>query len=103
MALLFLGYFWTTSREQEKVRKQKIAEQQIQKTKDDSIAKLKKPIDDSLSRITDSVVKVTSAGSFQGATDSVEKTLSIENDLIKVTLTNKGGQVKKVELKKYRR
>ncbi|HMK26149.1 MAG TPA: membrane protein insertase YidC [Chitinophagaceae bacterium] len=102
LALLFLGYFWTTSREQEKVRKQRIAEQQIQKAKDDSIAKLKKPIDDSLSRVTDSVVKVASTGSFQGATDSVEKTLSIENDLIKVTLTNKGGQVKKVELKKYR-
>ena len=102
LALLFFGYFWTTSREQEKIKKQKIAEQQIQKAKDDSIAKLKKPIDDSLSRITDSIVKVTSTGSFQGATDSVEKTLSIENDLIKVTLTNKGGQVKKVELKKYR-
>jgi YidC/Oxa1 family membrane protein insertase len=102
LALLFFGYFWTTSREQEKVRKQRIAEQQIKQAHDDSIAKLKKPVDDSLRRVADSAVKVTAIGPFQGVADTVEKTRSIENDLIKVTLTNKGGQVKKVELKKYK-
>ncbi len=102
LALLFFGYFWTTSREQEKVRKQRLAEQQVQKAKEDSIAKLRKPVEDSLNRVTDSVARIKNAGSFQGAADTVERTRILENDLIRVTLTNMGGQVKKVELKKYR-
>lgn len=34
--------------------------------------------------------------------DSIEKTSVLENSLIKVTFTNKGGQLKQVELKKFK-
>lgn len=100
LALLFLGYFWTTSREQAANRSKKERAQFVS----DSIARTK--IDtaavrqDSLKVEKEKIVATT--GVFKNAADSTEHLVSIENDLIKVTLTNKGGQVKMVELKKYR-
>jgi YidC/Oxa1 family membrane protein insertase len=102
LALLFFGYFWTTSREQAKVRKEKIAKQEIENARRDSIAKLRKPIEDSLSKITDSVIKINNTSAFQKVADTVEKTFTAENELIKISFTNKGGQVKKIELKKFK-
>ena len=90
LALLFFGYFWTTSREQDYARKQKMAKQEIENARRDSIAKLRKPIEDSLNRITDSVIKVKNTSAFHEVADTVEKTFSAENDLFKVTFTNKG-------------
>ena len=37
-----------------------------------------------------------------GTTDTTEKNITLQNELIKVTFTNKGGQVKKVELKNFK-
>lgn len=102
LALLFFGYFWTTSREQANDRKQKMAKQEIENARIDSIAKLRKPIEDSLNRITDSVIKVKNTSAFHEVADTVEKTFIAENDLFRVTFTNKGGQVKKIELKKFK-
>ncbi|HEY6062406.1 MAG TPA: membrane protein insertase YidC, partial [Chitinophagaceae bacterium] len=100
LALLFFGYFWTTSREQAANRRKNEREQFVK----DSIAR---------TRIDTSAVKkdsikfekektLANTGVFKNAADSTEHMVSLENDLIKVTLTNKGGQVKKVELKKFR-
>ncbi|QKG79702.1 membrane protein insertase YidC [Tenuifilum thalassicum] len=41
-------------------------------------------------------------GAFSNATSGVEKFVTLENDLMKVTLTSKGGRVYSVELKKYK-
>src|SRR5258705_1763430 len=100
LALLFFGYFWTTSRENAANNRKKEREQFVA----DSIAKTKI---DTLAVKQDSIKiekEKTFANTrvFNNAADSVEHLVSIENNLIKVTLTNKGGQVKKVELKKYR-
>ncbi|CAN5476511.1 membrane protein insertase YidC [soil metagenome] len=41
-------------------------------------------------------------GSFATSGNGTEKLISIENDVVKITLTSRGGRVKAVELKKYK-
>ena len=100
LALLFFGYFWTTSREQTANRKKNERERFVA----DSIAKTKIDTNavkqDSVKFEKEKVLANT--GVFKGTEDSVERLVSIENDLLKITFTNKGGQVKKVELKNYK-
>lgn len=102
LAALFIGYFVYTNKEQAVYNKQKVAEQKKQQAIQDSINLVNKPKQDSLNRIADSIAKVSNAGTFQAAVDTTETTTFAENGLMKVTFTNKGGQVKKVELKNYK-
>jgi YidC/Oxa1 family membrane protein insertase len=104
LAVLFFVFFWYTS-------KQSQAAMEVQKHKEDSIAKLNaakiKPTDiaaarlDSLKR--DSANKLSAAGNL-GATAVIgtEKTDTVETDILKILFTNKGGKIKSVWLKKYR-
>jgi len=102
LAGLFFGYFYFTNKQQSEYRKQQ-AEKQKKEAIQDSINLVNKPKQDSLNRIADSVAKVTKVGNFQAAIkDTTEKMVVAENELMKVTFTNKGGQVKKVELKKFK-
>lgn len=55
---------------------------------------------DSLKR--DSATRISTAGDFTTAAIGNEQLVTIENNLMKVTFTNKGAQVKKVELKNYK-
>ncbi len=55
---------------------------------------------DSLFR--DSTSKLTVAGNFSTAAIGTEQLLVVENDVMKVTFTNKGGRVKYVQLKNYK-
>jgi YidC/Oxa1 family membrane protein insertase len=52
---------------------------------------------------TDSASATNTAqyGSFAAAFTGIEQTFVLENDVMKVTLSNKGAQIKSVELKKY--
>ncbi len=50
----------------------------------------------------DSLVLSEEFGAFSAAAKGDEKLFVIENDVQKITLTNKGGQIKSVELKKYK-
>lgn len=103
LAGLFFGYFYFTNKQQSEYRKQQAEKQKREKAIRDSINLVNKPKQDSLSRIADSVARITKVGSFQAAIkDTTEKLVVTENELIKVTFTNKGGQVKKVELKKFK-
>ncbi|MFI5133999.1 MAG: membrane protein insertase YidC [Chitinophagales bacterium] len=101
LAALFIGYFIYTSKEQAAYRKKK-AEQ-------DSIENAKHPqpkFDTLTSRIdsirTDSIKHVSSAGIFKKPGVDTERLVYAENDLIKIAFTNKGGQPKWVELKKFK-
>jgi YidC/Oxa1 family membrane protein insertase len=102
LALLFFGYFFYTNKEQAAYRKKKEEQQKKERAVTDSLNAINKPLQDSLNKVDDSVATISKAGVFQHTADTTEKTISVENDLIKVTFTNKGGQVKKVELKKFR-
>ena len=52
--------------------------------------------------LLDSTSKVKAAGGFQQATKSAEELITLENEVMKITFTNKGGQPKIVELKNYK-
>ena len=102
LAVLFFGYFYFNN-------KQQAAYSAKERAKEDSIAKLNKPKQDSLnraqtieSRKQDSLRNITKTTLFKNSGDTTEKNVVAENDLMKITFTNKGGQVKKVELKKFK-
>lgn len=102
LGLLFFGYFYYTNKEQSAYRKKKQEEARKEQAIQDSIAKVNKPKEDSLARIQDSISKVNNPViAFEGG-DTTEKTTQVENDLVKITFTNRGGQIKKVELKGYK-
>jgi len=102
LGILFFAYFWYTNQQQ-------TALVAFKKQQEDSIAKaqakLVKPQDVAAAKIDsllrDSIAKIATAGNFAQAALGKDTTVSIENDLISVVLTNKGGQVKSVTLKKY--
>ena len=104
LALLFFGFFYFNNKEQA-ASKQRLA---IQKAKEDSITKTNqsKPKPDTTQKKDTSQITpaqtVSTAGQFQKATTGTVETATLENDLIKIFFTNKGGQIKGVELKKFK-
>ncbi len=102
LALLFFGYFWYTNKEQAAYRKKKLEQQAKEQVITDSLARLNKPRQDSLNRIQDSIAKVSAKGTFSGVSDTTEKTFTLQNELMKITFSNKGGRLKKVELKNFK-
>ncbi len=102
LAALFFGYFYFTNKQQSESRKQKaekLAQEQLIK---DSIDKLNKPLQDSLNKLADSAVQKNIAGIFQDTVIGTEQLVILQNELIIVTFSSKGGQPKKVELKNYK-
>ena len=103
LALLFFGFFYFNSKEQAAMRQR----QAIQ----DSIAKANQPKpaqDTSAQKNNTSQPQPTTTeipaltGEFEQARSGTEQVLTYENDLMRVGFTNKGGQVKFVELKKFK-
>lgn len=104
LAALFIGFFWYNSQEQMKLQKQKIEQARI-----DSIAKANQPKTnpapskkDSINGPDTSKKIIDSNNRFLQAQQGTELLTFVENDLIKVAFTNKGGQPKWVELKKFK-
>ena len=96
LALLFVGYFWYTTKEQAAFRKEK--------ARKDSIDYANKPRTTASRTETtnnDSIAKSKSGGFFQKATIDSERTLIINNNVLEITFSSRGGQPKKVELKKF--
>jgi YidC/Oxa1 family membrane protein insertase len=103
LALLFFGYFYYSRQGQTAAE----AQAKIEKAKKDSIDALNKPKADTLLAKTDSIRndsarRTAAAGAFVVASKGTEQLPVLENDLIKITFTNKGAQPRLVELKKYR-
>ena len=98
MALLFFGYFFYSRQGQAELEKER---QHIQ----DSIARLKPKTDTSgithLSK-KDSSSLLPASGTFKQDSTAKEQFITIENEVVKITFTNKGGQPKIVELKKFK-
>lgn len=98
MAVLFVGYFFYNSKEQQAFQRKKAY--------DDSVALARMPRVDSVAlrqevARLDSQNRVQAAGGFQAAATGREELLEVNTDLVKVVFTNKGGQPKYVELKKF--
>src|SRR6187200_1697085 len=101
LALLFFGFFYFNNQEQARVLKNRAIQDSIAK------AALPKPKVDTSSKKSDtshlSTPQITSVtGQFQKQMIGTEQVATVENDLVKVTFTNKGGQIKSVELKKFK-
>ncbi|PZP45765.1 MAG: membrane protein insertase YidC [Pseudopedobacter saltans] len=98
LGVLFIAFFWITNRQQEQYAHQ-------EKMKQDSIARVEaakvKPLNVADSLRIDSVNKTQAAGGFASAGVGTESTIVVENELLRATFSSKGGQLKKVELKKY--
>ncbi|WP_207513183.1 membrane protein insertase YidC [Longitalea luteola] len=67
----------------------------------DSVARVQKHIQDSLAKY-DTVAVDTAAVAGQLATRGAEQLTVVENEVVKVSFSNKGGQPKQVELKNYK-
>ncbi|MEP7251879.1 MAG: membrane protein insertase YidC [Ginsengibacter sp.] len=99
LALLFFGYFYYTRQGQLSLEKERQHQQ-------DSIAKLKPKIDTSINvaKTSDTASAVNNSFSANIVQDSSakEESLTVENKVLKVTFTSKGGQPQKVELKNFK-
>ena len=103
LGILFFAFFWYSNKQQD-------AYLALQKRAKDSIDRVNAlrtiPADpitakkDSLYR--DSTSKISVAGNFTTAAIGTEQLTVVENEVMKVTFTNKGGRVKYVQLKKYK-
>jgi YidC/Oxa1 family membrane protein insertase len=99
IGMLLMGMFYFNSKDNQ-------AYLAAQKRVADSIAKTKPKVDSTFlvkdSLTADTMRKIQSAGGFQSLLNQPEQLTVVENDVMKVTFTNKGGQPQKVELKKYK-
>src|SRR5687768_17176108 len=99
LAILFVGYFFYTTKEQQAWQQAKAQQDSI------TAARQPKPNPQALQRdsvAADSISRMSSAGGFSTATTGTEQVQTIENDVLKITFTNKGGQPKGVELKGFK-
>lgn len=101
LALLFFGYFYYTRQGQLTVERQK---QHIQ----DSLNKIHPKVDTSLTAATsqDSSFAKAKSDSLSGTiiqdSSGREQLIEVENKLLKITFSNKGGQPQKIEIKNYK-
>lgn len=97
LALLFFGYFYFNNQQQIAYQKQKAHQ--------DSLAKAAQPkvIPQKTDSVrNDSLQQPAIAGDFQQfSTGSADSTV-VENEVIRIVFTNKGGQPKSVELKNFK-
>jgi YidC/Oxa1 family membrane protein insertase len=98
LALLFFGYFYYTSQGRLALEKEK---QHVQ----DSINRLK-PIIDTTAKTavisTNSSTHQDSSSNLKQDTTGKEQFYTLENKVVKITFTNKGGQPQSVELKNFK-
>ncbi|MFT4202917.1 MAG: membrane protein insertase YidC [Chitinophagaceae bacterium] len=98
LGILFIAFFMVTNKQQEQHAHQ-------EKMKQDSIARIEaakiKPVNVADSLRLDSINRTQAAGSFTQAAVGAESEIVVENELMRATFTNKGGQLKKVELKNF--
>lgn len=103
MALLF-GYIYFTQQQQGALEKEK-------QRAADSIAKIeaaKRKLVDTVALKQEAVKRdsannVQAAGGFKDAATGAEQITVVENEVMKVSFTSKGGYPKSIELKKYKR
>src|SRR5262245_59702911 len=107
LGILFVDYFIYTSNAAKKTQKLRMEQAAKEKAYNDSVARthdsmdlVKNPKRDSINHAQESIAALANKGVFNHTGDSLVRPLVIDNDLMRVTFTNKGGQIRKVELKK---
>lgn len=92
-----LFYFMTKNKDAKKPQADKAKTEQTKAATADSTASAAP----SATIVTDTTAIQSKYGTFAAASANPTKEIVIENELMKVTFSTKGGMVKKVELKKY--
>ncbi|HYO22061.1 MAG TPA: membrane protein insertase YidC [Flavisolibacter sp.] len=106
LAILFFGYFWFNSQEQNRQLAWKKEQDRIKFVQDstkrsqDSIARFNNPQPQSPAQVT-AVTAIDSTGFLQ-ALQGTETTEPVNTELLNIVFTNKGGQPKYIELKKFK-
>jgi len=99
LVALFAGFLYFTNKQQQ-------AAEDYQKHIKDSTDRVNaakvKPVDTVELKKLDTANKLAAAGSFNTAAIGTEQLVTVENEVIKATFTNKGGAIKQVELKNYK-
>jgi YidC/Oxa1 family membrane protein insertase len=104
LGVLFFVYFWYSNKQS--------SELQVAKQKqEDSVRRVNaanvKPVDTAVARIDslkrDSSTRLSAAGDFTTAAIGTEQLVTVKNQLMAVTFTTKGAQVKSVELFNYKK
>ena len=99
LALLFFGYFYYTSQGEKAFEKQK---QHVQ----DSLNKLKPKVDTALkmTAVSDSLnaKRDSSVSGINQDSTGKEQLITVENKVLKIIFSNKGGQPKEIEIKDFK-
>ena len=99
LALLFFGYFFYT-------RQGQLALEKDRQHQQDSIDRLKPKVDTAVhvAKASDTASSINNSLSTDILQDSAtkEELVTVENKVLKVTFTSKGGQPKKIELKNFK-
>ncbi|MDW8420112.1 MAG: membrane protein insertase YidC [Chitinophagales bacterium] len=108
-ALMFIFFMYTNKKEMERRQQEQAKQEQAAR---DSLQKKPAPqtvtstgvTADTLQATTntDSLLSVAQYGPFAEAASGKEDTVVVENELQRIVFTNKGGQIKSIELKKYK-
>ncbi len=105
LALLFFGFFYYNNQQQMAARLEKAKQDSVLKAKD-SIARANEPKApaaakiDSLNR--DTLNPVADTGIFRQTAGLTEQFDTVENEVMRIYFSTRGGQPKKVELKKFK-
>lgn len=97
LGLLLFAYLFISTKNSQELQKKK-------QLYDDSVARVK-ILQDNTARLRDTVknnAAADTATGFNKAVAGTEKLTTVENDLIRVVFSNKGGQPKEVQLKHFR-
>ena len=96
LGLMLFAYLYISTKNSQELQRQK-------QIFDDSVARLKLQIAP-VAKVDDSTKNRTvllDTSGFNRAINGTEKLLIVENELMKIVFTNKGGQPKQIELKKF--
>jgi YidC/Oxa1 family membrane protein insertase len=101
LVALLLGYIWYANRQQGELAKQRLHIQ-------DSIAQIQaKNLDTAVARLdslkADTLTRLNHGGDFVRSVTGSETLTTLENDLVRITFSNRGGEPKSVELKTFKR
>ncbi|MFA8434764.1 MAG: membrane protein insertase YidC [Marinifilaceae bacterium] len=107
IGIILIGYTWLTKPTEEQIRAKQVqdsierveAQQALQKEEAEQVHALE--LAEGLKAEKDSLQMVQEYGVFAQGVQGKEDFVSLENELIRVKLSNKGGRVYSVELKTY--
>lgn len=99
LGVLFVGYIFFNNKQQGAAKKEK--------DRQDSLANLNKPKPVDTAAYTtggaaDSSKLASTYGTFAGAANGALQTAVLENEVLKITFSNQGGQPSQVQLKKFK-